>query len=264
MFAYYIIFVVIVVVISCLDNSYFISATSSIEVDVDGNIVTDDDDNEKPTPSATKQSNIFSGIFGDGAPSILSTASVKNIDNLIKNIAKAIDSTSNAGYDEENSKKNDVLLSLEDILTAARSMAASNIKKERSIPQLIEHFKKHLQQSTSMLQSAFRHVDFSKLTLAAIWYYIEHVETIRTPSWKRRVHRYHKPIEIDAILELHDALYLMQIAYLPSDERIKNEVNKFRNSTYEVVYTETTGQPTEPAHFIMIPKSRRSNNTRRR
>ena len=87
MFAYYII-IVIVVVISCLDNSYFISASSSIEVNVNGNIVTDDDDDEKPTPSATKQSNIFSGIFEDGAPSILSTASVKNIDNLIKNIAK--------------------------------------------------------------------------------------------------------------------------------------------------------------------------------
>ena len=68
------------------------------------------------------------------------------------------------------------------------------------------------------------------------------------------MHRYHKLIEFGTILELHDALYLMQIAYLPSDERIKNEVNKFRNGTYEVVYTETTGQPTEPAHFIMIPK----------
>ena len=143
---------------------------------------------------------------------------MKNIDNLIKNIAKAIDSTSDNGCDE-NSKKNDVL-SLEDIFTTARSMAASNIKKERSIPQLIEHFKIHLQQSTSMLQSAFAHVDFSKLTLAAIWYYIEHVERIRTPSWKRRVHRYHKPIEIDTILQLHDALYQMQVAYLPSDERI--------------------------------------------
>ena len=48
-------------------------------------------------------------------------------------------------------------------------MAASNIKKERNIPQLIEHFKIHLQQST-MLQSAFAHVDFSKLTLASIFY----------------------------------------------------------------------------------------------
>ena len=137
---------------------------------MDGNIVTDDNDDEKPTPGATKPSNIFSGIFGDGTPSIISTASVKNIDNLIKNIAKAIDSTSDNGYDE-NSKKKDV--SLDDILTAAQSMAASNIKKERSIPQLIEHFKIHLQQSTSMLQSAFAHVDFSKLTLASIWYYIE-------------------------------------------------------------------------------------------
>lgn len=59
---------------------------------------------------------------------------------------------------------------------------------------------------------------------------------------------------MDTILELHDAIYLMQIAYLPTEELISQEVNKFRNGTYEVVHAVTKGHPTEPAHFMMIPK----------
>jgi len=68
MFAYYIIFVIIVVVICCLDNNYlFYRHHRHVEVDAGGwQYVTADDDNEKPTPSATKQSSIFSDIFGDG------------------------------------------------------------------------------------------------------------------------------------------------------------------------------------------------------
>ena len=110
-----------------------------------------DDDDKLMEERATKQS----------SPSILSTASM-NVDNLIKNIAKAIDSASD-GYDDEssNSKKKDDALSL-DILTTARSMATSNIKKERSIHRNLLN---HLQLSTSMLQSVFAHVDFSKALL---------------------------------------------------------------------------------------------------
>ena len=56
-----------------------------------------------------------------------------NVDNLIKNIAKAIDSASD-GYDDEssNSKKKDDALSL-DILTTARSMATSITSKRNVV-----------------------------------------------------------------------------------------------------------------------------------
>eukprot|EP01083_Nonionella_stella_P219104 785132_1 len=138
-------------------------------------------------------------------------------------------------------------------------MAATAIstKYERSIPELIDHFKVHFRESQAMMKEAFAHVDFNQLSLAALWYYVENTESIKTPSWKRRVHRFHKQIleeDVDTILELHDALYLMQVAYLPTKEMIEKEIGKFRNGTYEAVYAVTTGHPTEPAHFIMIPK----------
>ena len=144
--------------------------------------------------------------------------------------------------------------SLDDIISIARNMATAAPKSERSITELFDHFKVHLDESTSMMKSAFAHIDFSKLSLASLWYYIERMEEVRTPSWKRRVHRYHKSISLDTILELHDVLYLMQISYLPTKELIVEYVNNFRDGAYEVIDAVTTGNPTEPAHFIMIPK----------
>ena len=39
------------------------------------------------------------------------------------------------------------------------------------------------------------------------------------------------------------------------------EINNFRNGTYEVIHAVTTGQATEPAHFIMIPKVEKEEET---
>lgn len=41
---------------------------------------------------------------------------------------------------------------------------------------------------------------------------------------------------------------------MTSEERIVKEIESFRNGTYEALYAVTKGHPTEPAHFIMMPK----------
>jgi hypothetical protein len=165
------------------------------------------------------------------------------------NVNRKHDNTDQGVNEKEDS-------SFEDIISMARSMAteAAASKSERNLPQLIDHFKAHVDESTSMMKDAFKHIDFSKLSLASFWYYIEKIEQTRTPSWKRRVHRYHKRISLETILELHDVLYLMQVAYLPTKELIREKVHDFRNGAYEVIDAVTTGTPTEPAHFLMIPK----------
>ena len=170
--------------------------------------------------------------------------------DIFKNILKAINSDHEKDSSVTNGKDD---TSLDDIVSIARNMEMAAPKSERSITELFEHFKAHLDESTSMMKSAFAHIDFGKLTLASLWYYIEKIEETRTPSWKRRVHRYHKSISVDTILELHDALYLMQVAYLPTKELIVVYINNFRDGAYEVIDAVTTGNPTEPAHFIMIP-----------
>lgn len=210
----------------CLNSIYFAVATEeAVEVNPNGNVGKDE----------SSSSGGFPDLFGSSA---------------LKNILESIN-FGNASKDtnaEEGS-------SLDEVLSIARNMVATaTSKSERSIPQIIEHFKAHLDESTSMMKSAFAHVDFSKLSLASLWYYIEKVERERTPSWKRRVHRYHKRISVDTILELHDVLYLMQVAYLPTKELIKEHVDKFRGGAYELIDAVTKGNPTEPAHFLMMPK----------
>ena len=213
-----------------LKSSIAVTAQDVAEVQTNGN------SNLAQTEDDKKIDGSFSDIFA---------AAFKNILQSLNNL--------DVNNDKLQSSERDP--SLEDILTLAHKMANDGAsKKQRSLPQLIDHFKSHMDESVAMMEHAFAHVDFSKLSIASLWYYVEQVEQVRTPSWKRRVHRFHKRISVDTILELHDILYLMEVAYLPTEKLIKEHVNKFRNGTYEVVSAITSGTPTEPAHFVMIPK----------
>lgn len=89
-------------------------------------------------------------------------------------------------------------------------------------------------------------------------------ESVKTPSWKRRLHRYDKRLDsVSTMMELHDALYLMQIAYLPTYERVEEEMSNFRNGSYELLaaVTKTIVAANEPAHFIILPKVRRQSSS---
>ena len=257
------------------------TTTKAAEVDVDGNLVVKDEivdvdassneiNIEGGSISLSFADALFQGKANSNGDWTKTSAAILEdttaaFSNLAKNILSTINLARGTATDDDQdsgedaaSKNKKGITSLNDILSMAHDMAeaASANTPQRSIPQLMEHFKTHLEQSKAMVSEAFAHVDFTKLTLASLWYYVEHTESKKTPSWKRRMHRFHKPVEdINTILELHDALYLMQVAYLPKKEQIETVIEtKFRNGTYEVVYAMTTGHPTEPAHFIMIPK----------
>eukprot|EP00956_Cyclotella_meneghiniana_P005848 scaffold7636_cov70-Cyclotella_meneghiniana.AAC.4 len=210
--------------------------------------------------SATAATQDVAEVQTNGNSNVIQTEDDKKIDGGIADIFAApfkniLQTLNNLDIKTDKLQSSEVDSSLEDILALAQKMASDGAsKKERSLPQLIDHFKSHIDESIAMMEHAFAHVDFSKLSIASLWYYVEQVEQVCTPSWKRRVHRFHKRISVDTILELHDVLYLMEVAYLPTEKLIKEHVNNFRNGTYEVVSAITSGTPTEPAHFVMIPK----------
>ena len=185
---------------------------------------------------------LFANLFSE--QNSKQSASLKEVTAAISELTKSIMRSS----DDEKARE-----SLQTALSTARNLTATSYP-QRSIPQLIEHFSKHFEESKNMMDEAFAHIDLNRLSLGALHYYAEHEESIKTPSWKRRMHRFHKKLELDTVMELHDALFLMNVAYLATKEEIEEQINLFRNGTYELVYATTKGHPTEPAHFIMIQK----------
>ena len=92
-------------------------------------------------------------------------------------------------------------------------------------------------------------------------YFLEQDESIKTPSWKRRKHRFqqelakqHNKLQ-EQVFALHDALYLAETSYLDSIDDIRAALQNYKGgSSYELVYCNTEAEPRQPAHYIALKK----------
>ena len=99
-------------------------------------------------------------------------------------------------------------------------------------------------------------VDFSQLYPSSLFYYIEHSDSIKTPSWKRQKHRFYKGIDIRQMEELNDCLSLALLAYADSIETIQEGLEN-NKSPMELVYAKTESTPNRPAHFVAVKRSQK-------
>ena len=127
-------------------------------------------------------------------------------------------------------------------------------KASRSTNEVRKLFVDFFQESMEQLKNHFKDVSFEHLSAISVLYFIERMDEVKNPSWKRRKHRYHKQVPIDSIIELHNALYLAQLAYAGSVDVIEAGLHDFLNNTHKLIYATTEGLPGEPGHFIAIRK----------
>ncbi|KAL7543119.1 hypothetical protein ACHAXR_012543 [Thalassiosira sp. AJA248-18] len=79
------------------------------------------------------------------------------------------------------------------------------------------------------------------------------MESLRTPSWKRRAHGYAPEVSAKEVKELHKALYLANLAYLDTVDEIKAGL-QVESSEWELIHARLESAPGEPAHFIALRK----------
>ena len=127
-------------------------STSAIEINADGNVASDGGKDS----NANNQRGIFSDIFSFDTTQGKGAA----LSNLAKNLLTSINKP---GAEEDTATTKGGVASLDAVLMAARGMEAT--VTSQSIPRFISHF----EESTSMVKGAFAHVDFSQLSLAALW-----------------------------------------------------------------------------------------------
>jgi pimeloyl-ACP methyl ester carboxylesterase len=139
---------------------------------------------------------------------------------------------------------------LDQVLGNAIVIGKSSRNKDEVWKLFVDFFSKSVEQ----LKDHFKNVSFDHFSPFSVLYYIEHTDEVRNPSWKRRKHRFHKQVPIDLVLELHNALYLSQLAYAGSVEMIEKGMHNFLNNTFQLIYARTEGLPGEPGHFIAIKK----------
>mmetsp|Transcript_12606 Transcript_12606/g.29780 ORF Transcript_12606/g.29780 Transcript_12606/m.29780 type:complete len:686 (+) Transcript_12606:199-2256(+) len=107
----------------------------------------------------------------------------------------------------------------------------------------------------------------SAMPVAAMHYYLEHEDSIKTPSWKRRMHRFTPAIGLDLVAELNEALVLSELSYADTVEQVKDGLEVLSGTAneesdgkgdkpeWELLFCDTESRPNKPSHFLAMQKN---------
>lgn len=139
----------------------------------------------------------------------------------------------------------------------------------------------YFQQNAKAIQRLFKSFnDAQELDLESLFptnpvsslhYYLEAEDAKKTPSWKRRIHRFHRSVDVRKVNELNEALLLCELSYADSVEDIRSGLatlyhhgckgvdgkeNELNNKPqWELLFCDTESRPNEPSHFLAIQKN---------
>uniref|UniRef100_A0A7R9WSI3 Fungal lipase-type domain-containing protein n=1 Tax=Craspedostauros australis TaxID=1486917 RepID=A0A7R9WSI3_9STRA len=94
---------------------------------------------------------------------------------------------------------------------------------------------------------------FDSFPLAVV-YFLAYEDSQKNVSWKRRQHLWYDQVPRNVMVELHDALYLSQLAYVDSLQVFADGLRRFHNNSWQLVYGSTESRPNYPANFLLVHK----------
>lgn len=143
------------------------------------------------------------------------------------------------------------------IVKEARQAAEEgDVADKRSNEEVMTVLKQYSEELKKTADRFLGDVDFSQLYPSSLFYFIEHSDSIKTPSWKRQRHRFFPGIDIRRMEELNDYLQLADLSYADSVDSIQEKLGN-NKTPYEVVYVNTESKPNRPAHFIAVKRSQK-------
>lgn len=155
--------------------------------------------------------------------------------------------------DDKSSAESNSSSTVDNVIKAARDFASSGTSETKTEVNF-DVFRSELDAVIDQLKTNFTGIDFDKVDPISFLYYLECEDAKKTPSWKRRIHRFLPGLEMETVYGLNDALYFSELAYTDSIEDIQKGIANYMGDPYELIYTTVEGKPREPAHFLAIKK----------
>ncbi|KAL3922567.1 MAG: hypothetical protein SGARI_006421 [Bacillariaceae sp.] len=90
------------------------------------------------------------------------------------------------------------------------------------------------------------------LYLTSLMYFIEKQDQVKTPSWKRRKHRFFPGIDMSEMDDSYEKMLLAKLGYEDSIDTIRDVLKEDYNS--ELVYCSNVSRPNKPAHFVAVKR----------
>ena len=174
--------------------------------------------------------------------------------------------------DKETKQENDgILATLSSILSAehpdealfqvllSRGSALTEEEDNPSLKDTAQLFMDHASEVLEQLQRTFDdrlgRLVKDHFFIPSAWYLLRKEQETKHAYWKQLKHRFFdKVTDTRTFKELHQALYLSDLAYVDSEPEVREGLSKVENGTWELLFVDTKGNPSEPAHFLAVQK----------
>ena len=181
---------------------------------------------------------------------------------------------------QSSSDMNELIEKAHNIVNPATSSVTSN-----GLLDQILYFKKNSEEVQRAFEASFDNVLaaygismsdlLSRIYVTTLHYYLEQEDSIKTPSWKRRVHRFYSDVEMEKVEELNEALILSELSYADSVEEVRQGLERLSSSSddskgisiaerlkrksskpqWELLFCDIESRPNEPSHFLAVQKN---------
>eukprot|EP00956_Cyclotella_meneghiniana_P009233 scaffold12677_cov63-Cyclotella_meneghiniana.AAC.3 len=181
---------------------------------------------------------------------------------------------------QSSSDMNELIEKAHNIVNPATSSVTSN-----GLLDQILYFKKNSDEVQRAFEASFDNVLaaygismsdlLSRIYIPTLHYYLELEDSMKTPSWKRRVHRFYSDVEMEKVEELNEALILSELSYADSVEEVREGLERHSSSDgdtegisiaerfrrksskpqWELLFCDIESRPNEPSHFLAVQKN---------
>ena len=178
----------------------------------------------------------------DGDPLLLSGH------ELMAGIMQLISSVAGGAADKEESAMQ--------LVERAKEIADGNSAYEtRTFRQMYDVFAGAFQLVSQSIDAHFGDIKLSTFNPFSFYYYLEKEDAKKNPSWKRRSHRFFRSVLPEEALELHESLFLAELAYVDTVDEIRAELED--GSEWELIYAQIKSSPAEPGHFLAVRRNQK-------
>lgn len=140
------------------------------------------------------------------------------------------------------------------VAQARKTVEQGEIQDNTSLDEIFKIFDQYKDLIVKLVEKYVSGIDLAKFTPTGLFYYLENEDERKNPSWKNRVNRFCRGIDINQIERLNEALEISLLTYVDSVDKIKEGLARGKQAVkLELVYADVKSNPGEPAHFIAVP-----------
>ena len=167
---------------------------------------------------------------------------------LMAGVMQLISSVAGGAVDKEESAMH--------LVERAKEIADGNSAYEtRTFRQMYDVFAGAFQLVNQSIDAHFGDIKLSTFNPFSFLYYLEEEDARKNPSWKRRSHRFFRSVSPEEALELHESLFLAELAYVDTVDEIRAGLED--GSEWELVYAQITSSPAEPGHYLAVRRNQK-------